>query len=112
MQLFHQHPGRSVIVRAAPGVALSACNAIISGLAMTIIPGASRCIAKAGNAQRRIQDREWEWSHFQLPASTGEVRVKLVEVFELDNPEGTGPTGGQSVGWFEPPQAFVSTAGG
>lgn len=40
MQLFHWDPGRRVIVRAAPGVTLSDCNSIISGLAMTIIPGA------------------------------------------------------------------------
>lgn len=46
MQLFHWDPGRRVIVRAAPGVALSDCNSIISGLAMTIIPGAHRASPK------------------------------------------------------------------
>lgn len=73
MQLFHWDPGRRVIVRAAPGVALSDCNSIISGLAMTIIPGLitrrQNCFTNS-NVCMRIWDcgkgkTRWLWSFCQ-----------------------------------------------
>lgn len=64
---------------------------------MTIIPGASWGIAKAGNAQTRVKHREWERARFQRFASTGKVSVvELLEVWsEMLQNEPTGMLLGQ-----------------
>lgn len=96
MQLFHWDPGRRVIVHAAPGVALSDCNSIISGLAMTIIPGAHRASPKLFHKLKcmyenlRLRKREDSPALKLLSADcfkgkkTGFVKIQQLEFVNCD----------------------------
>ena len=122
MQLFHSDPGRRVIVRAAPGVALSDCNSIISGLATTIIPPGSWFLAKPHNARRRIGDWRWQPASCRQPLpQKRRIHISSVVLLRLylstlrrprepsacETPETSPPPSTRPSGKF--PAVFVAT---